>query len=163
MNRYTLLGKFNPSLEQHTLEYNNSLHGHRVLRSGSLNHLNHHVHPAWASRTLVPPINEPLRGAPVVAPGRSVINHIEIWRARKGAFCTLRSSFHQDGGHSIHCMLLSSHSVGDWAGVWPTPPEIAGVLSYLVFMPKPSTHRMHDPGSNVLYIRPKVLTDNQMS
>jgi hypothetical protein len=36
-------------------------------------------------------------------------------------------------------------------------------LSYPIFMPKPSTHRMHDPGSNVPYIRPKVLTDNQMS
>jgi hypothetical protein len=30
------------------------------------------------------------------------------------------------------------------------------------FMPKPSTHRMQDPGSIVPYIRPKVLTDNQM-
>jgi hypothetical protein len=31
------------------------------------------------------------------------------------------------------------------------------------FMPTPSTHRMHDPGSNVPYIRSKVLTDHQMS
>jgi hypothetical protein len=29
------------------------------------------------------------------------------------------------------------------------------------FMPKPGTHRMHDPGSIVPHIRPKVLTDNQ--
>jgi hypothetical protein len=36
-------------------------------------------------------------------------------------------------------------------------------LSYLVFMPKQSTHRMHHPGSNVPHIRPKVLTDNQIS
>jgi hypothetical protein len=36
-------------------------------------------------------------------------------------------------------------------------------LSYPVFMPKLSTHRMHDPGSNVRHVRPKVLTDNQMS
>jgi hypothetical protein len=36
-------------------------------------------------------------------------------------------------------------------------------LSYPVFMPKPSTHRMHDPGSIVPHIRPKVFTDNQMS
>jgi hypothetical protein len=36
-------------------------------------------------------------------------------------------------------------------------------LSYPIFIPKLSTHRMHDPGSNVSYIRPKVLTDNQMS
>jgi hypothetical protein len=31
------------------------------------------------------------------------------------------------------------------------------------FTPKPSTHCMHDPGLNVPHIRPKVLTDNQMS
>jgi hypothetical protein len=37
------------------------------------------------------------------------------------------------------------------------------LLSYLVFMPKPSTHRMHDPGSIVSHIRPKVFTDNQMT
>jgi hypothetical protein len=36
-------------------------------------------------------------------------------------------------------------------------------LSYPVFKPKPSTHRMHDPGSFVPHIRLKVLTDNQMS
>jgi hypothetical protein len=30
-------------------------------------------------------------------------------------------------------------------------------------MPKPSTHRMHDPRSIVPRIRPKVFTDNQMS
>jgi hypothetical protein len=29
-------------------------------------------------------------------------------------------------------------------------------VSYLVFMPKLSTHRMHDPGSIVPHIRPKV-------
>jgi hypothetical protein len=33
----------------------------------------------------------------------------------------------------------------------------------LGFMPKPSTHRMHDLGSIVPHIRPKVFTDNQMS
>jgi hypothetical protein len=36
-------------------------------------------------------------------------------------------------------------------------------MSYPVFMPKPSTHRMQDPGSTVPHIRPKVFTDNQMS
>jgi hypothetical protein len=30
-------------------------------------------------------------------------------------------------------------------------------------MPKPSAHRMHDPGSIVQHIRPKVFTDNEMS
>jgi hypothetical protein len=33
-------------------------------------------------------------------------------------------------------------------------------LSDPIFMPKPSTHRMHDPGSIVLHIQPKVFTDN---
>jgi hypothetical protein len=37
------------------------------------------------------------------------------------------------------------------------------VVSYLVFIPKPSTHHMHDPGSIVPHIRPKVFTNNQMS
>jgi hypothetical protein len=36
-------------------------------------------------------------------------------------------------------------------------------LSYPVFMPKSSTHRMHDSGSIVSHIRAKVLIDNQMS
>jgi hypothetical protein len=30
-------------------------------------------------------------------------------------------------------------------------------------MPKPNTHRMHDPESIVPHIWPKVCTDNQMS
>jgi hypothetical protein len=37
------------------------------------------------------------------------------------------------------------------------------LMSYPVFVPKPSTHRMHDPGSIVPHIQPKVFTDNQMS
>jgi hypothetical protein len=45
-NRQTLLGKFNPRLEQHTHQYNNSLRRRRVLRSGGPNHINHRVHPA---------------------------------------------------------------------------------------------------------------------
>jgi hypothetical protein len=36
-------------------------------------------------------------------------------------------------------------------------------VSYPVFMPKPSTHRMHDPESIVPHIRLNVLIDNQMS
>jgi hypothetical protein len=36
------------------------------------------------------------------------------------------------------------------------------ILSYSVFMPKPSTHRVHDPGSIVPHTWPKVFTDNQM-
>jgi hypothetical protein len=37
------------------------------------------------------------------------------------------------------------------------------LLSSPVFIPKPSTHHMHDPGSIVPHIWPKVFTDNQMS
>jgi hypothetical protein len=36
-------------------------------------------------------------------------------------------------------------------------------LSYPVFIPKLSTHRMHDPISIVPHIRLKMFTDNQMS
>jgi hypothetical protein len=36
------------------------------------------------------------------------------------------------------------------------------LVSYPVFMPKLSTHRMHDPGSIVPHIWPKVITNNQM-
>jgi hypothetical protein len=36
-------------------------------------------------------------------------------------------------------------------------------MSYPFFMPEQSTHHMHDPGSIVPHIRPKVFTDNQMS
>jgi hypothetical protein len=51
---------------------------------------------------------------------------------------------------------------------WPHQVVAACVLpnvgvSYPVFMPKRSTHRMHDPGSIVPHIWPKVLIDNQMS
>jgi hypothetical protein len=37
------------------------------------------------------------------------------------------------------------------------------LLLYLVFMPKLSTHHIHDLGSIVQHIRPKVITDNQLS
>jgi hypothetical protein len=37
------------------------------------------------------------------------------------------------------------------------------LMSYPTFIPKSSTHRMHDPGSIVPHIWPKVFTDNQMS
>jgi hypothetical protein len=41
--------------------------------------------------------------------------------------------------------------------------NVLAVLSYPVFMPKVSTHHMHDPGSILPHIRPKVLIYNQMS
>jgi hypothetical protein len=37
------------------------------------------------------------------------------------------------------------------------------ILSHPNFMPKPSTHRLHDPGSIVPHIWPKMFLDNQMS
>jgi hypothetical protein len=37
------------------------------------------------------------------------------------------------------------------------------LLSYPIFMPKPSTHHMHDPGSIFPHIQPKVFTDIQTS
>jgi hypothetical protein len=37
------------------------------------------------------------------------------------------------------------------------------LLSCLVFMQKPITHHIHEPGSIVPHIRPKVFTENQMS
>jgi hypothetical protein len=53
------------------------------------------------------------------------------------------------------------HDVNAWANLDPNsaPPR----LSYPVFISKPSTHHMHDPGSIVPHIRPKVFTDNQKS
>jgi hypothetical protein len=41
--------------------------------------------------------------------------------------------------------------------------SVAEILSYPVFMPKPSTHRIHGPGSIVPHIRPKMFIDNQIS
>jgi hypothetical protein len=39
------------------------------------------------------------------------------------------------------------------------PPRVwyGTALSYAGFMPKPSTHRMHDPGSIVPHIQPKSV------
>jgi hypothetical protein len=39
----------------------------------------------------------------------------------------------------------------------------APMVSYPVFTLKPSTHRMHDPGSIVPHIQPKGFTDKHMS
>jgi hypothetical protein len=53
----------------------------------------------------------------------------------------------------------------EWIGNNIPPIRVSygfALLSYPVFMPKPSTHRMHDPGSNVLHVWPKVFTHNQM-
>jgi hypothetical protein len=44
-----------------------------------------------------------------------------------------------------------------------SPFKKQSILSHPDFMPKPSTHRMHDPGSIVPHIWPKVFPDNQMS
>jgi hypothetical protein len=37
------------------------------------------------------------------------------------------------------------------------------LLSYPIFMPKPSTDHMHDPRSVISHIRPKVFANKQMS
>jgi hypothetical protein len=37
------------------------------------------------------------------------------------------------------------------------------LLSYPVFMPKPSTHDMHNPRSIVPHIQTKMFIDNQIS
>jgi hypothetical protein len=50
--------------------------------------------------------------------------------------------------------------------VWSICAYIASTYSRVsggVFMPKPSTHRMHDIGSVVPHIRPKVFTGTQKS
>jgi hypothetical protein len=47
--------------------------------------------------------------------------------------------------------------------MWQLAGPSAALLSYPVFIPKPCTHCLHDPGSIVPHIRPKVFTDNQMS
>jgi hypothetical protein len=39
---------------------------------------------------------------------------------------------------------------------------LGACMSYPIFTPKPSTHRMHDPGSIVPHIRPKGFTYNQL-
>jgi hypothetical protein len=44
-----------------------------------------------------------------------------------------------------------------------TDMALVPLLSYPVFTPKPSTHRMHDLGSIVPHIRSKVFTDDHMS
>jgi hypothetical protein len=64
------------------------------------------------------------------------------------------------------------HFTSELSGV--SPPAIAASTVYCRpnswmrpvipgFMPKPSTHRMHDLGSIVPHIRPKLFTDNQIS
>jgi hypothetical protein len=54
-------------------------HGHRVLRSGGLNHINYRVHRVHIELTInrlkVFPIKEPQRAAPVAAPVKVSQNH----------------------------------------------------------------------------------------
>jgi hypothetical protein len=57
----------------------------------------------------------------------------------------------------------SSGRIGKWAMELAEHVIDFEKMSYLIFMPQPSTHRMHDPGSIVPHIWPKVFTDNQMS
>jgi hypothetical protein len=73
-----LFSMFNSMLEQHTQQYNNPLCGRRVLRSGGLNHINHHVHPTLAVRALVPPINESPWAALVVVSRELLLTTLTI-------------------------------------------------------------------------------------
>jgi hypothetical protein len=61
-----------------------------------------------------------------------------------------------DDEQIVHCLQRVRNAcliLPTWFCDLPSPVSI----------PKPSTHRMHDPGSIVPHIRPKVFTDNQMS
>jgi hypothetical protein len=61
----------------------------------------------------------------------------------------------------IHMWCSRYFAANIWKKQWSK--EVIARLSYPVFIPKPSTHHMHDPRSIVPQIRPKVFTDNQMS
>jgi hypothetical protein len=80
----------------------------------------------------------------------------EIWSQRLGALKNRSSRTEVELGKEI-----SLRNPSQWRD-----RNMLGCRSACVipnFMPKSSTHRMHDPGSIILHIRPKVLTDNQMS
>jgi hypothetical protein len=71
----------------------------------------------------------------------------------------------------LKIILSGSFTLGT-AGHWLRPKTPGydqfhlaayGWVSYLVFVPKPRTHRMHDLGSIAPHIWPKVFIDNQMS
>jgi hypothetical protein len=59
------------------------------------------------------------------------------------------------GSNKHFCVRSSSQG--------PTFRSSQQQLSYPIFMPKPCTDRMHDSGSIVPHLWPKVITDNQMS
>jgi hypothetical protein len=63
-------------------------------------------------------------------------------------------------GASLSLQRIIKQYIWNIASAWPFTTD---AVSYSVFMPKPSTHRVHDPGSIVPHIRPKVFIDNQMS
>jgi hypothetical protein len=58
------------------------------------------------------------------------------------------------------CWKITGFGGLSWSP-WVQRPAAAWV--HPVFIPKPSTYRMLDPGSIVSHIRLKVFTDNQMS
>jgi hypothetical protein len=55
--------------------------------------------------------------------------------------------------------LHPSHRITVWGCLLLAPSAMCVIPN---LSPKPSTHHMHDPGSIVPHIRPKVFTDNQM-
>jgi hypothetical protein len=56
------------------------------------------------------------------------------------------------GSHCEGVEAAATASISQWSG-----GGTSGRVSYLVFMPKLSTHHMHDPGSIVPHIRPKSV------
>jgi hypothetical protein len=105
--------------------------------------------PFYRALSLVNPITDvPLQmSVPVRVPGRGGGSGLEA-RLR----VTMRG------------IVTTTHMVTRVAN--PTSSVSLGllrVMSYTVFMPKPSTHCIHDPGLIVPHIRLKVFTENQMS
>jgi hypothetical protein len=59
--------------------------------------------------------------------------------------------------------VVAANSPNPSVGVGGLQADLDTTVSYPVFMSKSSTHWMHDSGSIVPHIQPKVITDNQMS
>jgi hypothetical protein len=51
--------------------------------------------------------------------------------------------------HELSRKGRSNHDASITSKAFVTSTHVSGHVSYPVFMPKPSTHRMHNPGSNV--------------
>jgi hypothetical protein len=89
-----------------------------------------------------------------------------LWNGLRGSFCFIL--------YILYLVLIALHFIISTYVIYcftcytslylvDYACHYARVMSYPIFMSKPSTHRMHDPRSIVPHIRPKVSTDNQMS